>query len=49
MIDFFRKFWEKWLAFYVCRLLLSDDGGRFLQLNSTQGASNGKEEKESGT
>ena len=28
-------------------LNLSDDGGRFLHLNPLQGASNGKEEKES--
>ena len=46
MFDFQRKFWEEKKAFYVCHFF-SDDGGRFLQFNTIQGALNGKEKKES--
>ena len=46
MFDFQRKFWEDKESL-LCLSLFSDDGGRFLQFNTIQGAINGKEKKES--
>jgi len=46
MFDFQRKFWE-YKESLLCLSLFSDDGGRFLQLNTIQGVLNGKEKKES--
>ena len=45
MFDFQRKFWE-YKERLLCLSLFSDDGGRFLQFNTTQGALNGKEKEE---